>query len=67
MKNILISLIAGITFILFITELVRIIQYIVTIYVNVNEHIKGNVNLRHTRLLILIGILIALEVYLITM
>lgn len=67
MKNIFIALIAGVLFISFVTLLVNIVQYVVTIYINNKENISGKVILSYGGLSITIGILIAIELYLIIM
>ena len=66
MKNIIIALIAGIIVVLSITLLITIIQYILTVYVNVSKKSGFSVTLRYGKLPIIISILIALEIYLIT-
>lgn len=65
MKNIIIALITGVIFVLLVTLLITIIQYILTVYVNVNKKSKGGVILRYGKLPLIIGVLIALEIYLI--
>lgn len=66
MKNIAIGLIAGIIFALLVILLTTIVQYILTVYVNTNKHSSFTVSLHYGILPIIISILIALEVYLIT-